>query len=296
MITFLAGEKFYPRQMSVNKNILLSSRHNVTSDQHALTLRFPNTFETKPGDTLALQSLSLYYSWPNISDRFNNRTFGYRWVDGEYYPVTFPPGFYTGDDIQGFLEKTMEVNGHYLVNEDDEKVFYLKITQNPVYYSYTLNCDPVPDVLPDNWKNPEEIDLTGTVPQAVFDGSNFNDLLGYAKNTSYPSTSGTTEASQFNSVKTPVISPVTSVNVSCSWVSDNTFTTDTSIIGTIVPDVQYGSLIAYSPPVLLHYPIVGGRYPSITVQFFDQEMRPLEILDRNQMNVVLILHRTTPAS
>ncbi len=231
----------------------------------------------------------MYYSWFNVSTFFNNRTFSYVWVDGSTNNVTVPDGFYTIDLLNQYLEFSFKANGHYLVNELGNDVFYLKLVLNSVYYATTLDCTAVPDTtLPTSWTNPTSVPLNGKVPQIVFDTSDFNLLLGYPKSTSYPPTLDTTET-RFNSTQTPVISPVTAVNVTCSWVSDGRFSNYPSVIGTFVPDVQFGSLISFTPQTLLQYPVMAKNYTGISIAFYDQQFRSLQILDSNQIQISLAL-------
>lgn len=272
----------------MSANILISSHQDVSTAPNTLEIRFPISYNSV-NDQIALQSLSMYYSWFNVSTYFNNRTFSYVWVDGSTNNVTVPEGFYTIDLLNQYLEFVFRANGHYLVNATGKNVYFLELVLNSVYYSTTLDCRAVPLVtLPTSWTNPASVPLNGKVPQIVFDTSEFNLLLGYPQSVSYPPTLGTTEF-RYNSTQTPIISPVTAINVSCSWVSDGRFSNYPSVIGTFVPDAQFGSLLSFTPQTLLHYPVMAKNYTGITIAFYDQRFRPLQILDTNQISISLAL-------
>lgn len=269
--------------------IILSSRENKSSTNNELTLQFPTQHKSE-NETIALQSLSLYYSWFNITAAFNNQQFRYIWVDGTPTDVTVDPGFYSPESFNDYLHHIMKLNGHYLVDADGKDVFYLDIQTNEAYYTITITVRPVPTVLPTGWTNPASIPLNGNAPQISFLDSDFNKLLGFEKNTSYPATMGTTEE-MFNSTSTPIFYPVSTVNVTCDWVNNNRFSRAPSIVATIQPEVGFLSLIQYQPPVLLDYNVIASSYNSITLRFYDQDFRPLELQDREQIQAVMLLSK-----
>lgn len=54
-------------------------------------------------------------------------TFEYQWVDGNYYPVSIPTGYYDASDFNGKLQYAMAQNYHFLINAEGAKVFLLGI-------------------------------------------------------------------------------------------------------------------------------------------------------------------------
>ena len=55
-------------------------------------------------------------------------TFNYQWVDGNYYQVDIPSGYYDANDFNGKLQFTMSQNYHFLINSNGSKVFLINIT------------------------------------------------------------------------------------------------------------------------------------------------------------------------
>jgi len=229
----------------------------------------------------------MYYSWNNVSSQFDNLNCSYVWTNGISYPVVFPEGNYSVNDLSGYLQFVMFNNGHYLLDNNGKPVYYLSFVVNPVYYTVTLTCSLVPAVLPSGYTNPNAVTLN-KVPQLVTGTNSWAKLIGFANSSSFPATLSNVPA-QFNSTLIPEISPVTEVNVLCNWVNDSRFSQYPSVIDTFVPDVGSGQLISYKPPVVMSYPVSGATYTGIVVEFVDQEYRPLQIKDRNQMQVRLEL-------
>jgi len=268
--------------------IVLNSKQNTLKDSmNKIGIRFPQPYTSSPGDKLSLVSLSMYYSWNNVSSFFNNLSCSYVWTNGTTYPVVFPEGNYTVNDLSGYIQLVMFNNGHYLLDSNGKPVYYLSFVVNPVYYTVTLTCSLVPAVLPSGYTNPNAVVLN-KVPQLVTGTNSWAKLIGFANSSSFPATLSNVPA-QFNSTLIPEVSPVTEVNVICNWVNDSRFSQYPSVIDTFVPDVGSGQLISYKPPVVMSYPVSGATYTGIVVEFVDQEYRPLQIKDRNQMQVRLEL-------
>ena len=267
--------------------IVLNSKQNILKDSmNKIGIKFPQPYQSN-GDTLSLVSLSMYDSWNNVSSQFDNLSCSYVWTNGTTYHVVFPEGKYAVNDLYGYLQMVMFNNGHYLLDGNGKPVYYLSFVVNPVYYTITLTCSLVPAVLPSGYTNPNAVVLN-KVPQLVTGNNNSGKLIGFANGTSFPATLSNVPA-QFNSTLIPEISPVTEINVICNWVNDNRFSQYPSVIDSFVSDVGSGQLINYKPPVVMRYPVNNGTYSGITIEFVDQEYRPLQIKDRNQMQVRLEL-------
>jgi len=270
--------------------IILSSFENTSTDSFRIAKRFPTPYTSKY-DEIGLQSVSLYNSWFNITPTFNNQSCSYIWTDGTTNIVTLTPGSYTLDNISEYIQFVMTQNKHYLIDNNGNSVFYLRMEVNPVYYSVVLTLTPLPTTLPSGWSLPSGVSWTlgnGQTPRFVTNASNFNKLIGFAASTTFPASVQTT-AQQFNSTLTPIISPITAVNLACNWVNDNRFNSMPNIIGSFIPDNSTGNLISYTPPILSMYPVTQNQYSGIEVSFLDQEFRPLILNDVNQIQIMLAL-------
>jgi len=68
---------------------------------------------------MAVGSITIPYSWNNITAAYGNNTFSFYWTVGStktLYTCTFPDGFYTTTTYNQFLQLFMINNGMYLIN------------------------------------------------------------------------------------------------------------------------------------------------------------------------------------
>ena len=108
--------------------IVLNSTNIVSgSNNSSLTYRFPNSV-TFDDHQIAVQSVSMYYSWANInSTTLKNNAFSYSWTiagSTTTYNVTIPSGLYEISDINNYLQFVFIQNGHYLINTLSQNVYY----------------------------------------------------------------------------------------------------------------------------------------------------------------------------
>lgn len=271
-------------------SIVVSSVNNTSVQNHVITKRFPQTYRSR-NDRIALVGLSMPYSWHNVTNAFVN-TGGVNYVfNGTSYPVPYPEGSYNVDDLSNFLINAMELNGHYLVDDVGEKVFFISWTTNPIYYTVTTTITLIPSSLPTGWTNPMAIVLSGTTPQLeVLANNNWGALIGYSAGF-YPTVPSATTV-QFNSTIPPIISPITVVNVECNWIFSNRFDNYSATLSSFVPDQAFGSTLSINPPNLVYQPVSANDYPDISISFYDQSHRPLALVDRSQIQIVLQLETT----
>ena len=236
-----------------------------------------------PGFEVALQSLSMYYSWPNITASYGNNSFQYSWL-GVPVSVTLPDGFYTISEVNSFLQSAMVSNSQYLIDSAGNYVYFLEITTNSSLYAVQLNAYPIPTstqaaalgyTTPTGWAG---YPVSATTPQFIIPSTTLQNIFGIAAGT-YPSSTQSTTYSKTSSF-TPQVSPVSSVYVLCSLVN-NRYGLPQNIIYNFSPNVSYGSQIVIQPPYPSYSSVQQGSYVSLSVQFVDQSFQPLNILDSN---------------
>lgn len=77
--------------------------------------------------SMALEHVSLWYSYYNISSDYNNQTFRY-YNGATWKNITITPGLYTAENINTFVQNGMKANGDYTAGSPD--VFYISLTPN----------------------------------------------------------------------------------------------------------------------------------------------------------------------
>lgn len=269
----------------------------VVSGASGTAFTSPNMFETRfPAsgfrtgkDEVALKSLTLQYSWDNVSAAKGNNAFSYIW-GGVTYPVVLGDGIWSYTNIQEYFEQVMRQNGHYLVDADGEPVYYIQMALNDVLYCISLTVTPVPSVLPTGYTNPAGVTLSGNTPQLVIPAS-FSSLTGFAAAT-YPA-AVQTSVYQVNS-GIPQISDVSSLNLLCNLVDNSGFSLSPNILANFVkPSGQgAGTLITVQPSNLDWVPIQSGQnFPSIILELVDQLRRPVTLRDTAGFVATLAIRR-----
>ena len=89
-----------------------------------------------------------------------------------------------------------------------------------------------------------------------------------------------------NSELVPKLESVDLVLVHCNFVN-NSYQQASKVLFTFVPNKKYGQLITVSPETLIMLKAVNTEFSFIEIWFTDQENRPLEIEDSE--NILLII-------
>ena len=268
-----------PITISLNaSNVVAGSTNSVYS------YRFPNSAVFSKGDKVALQSLSIYYSWYNITSVYNNNSFSYNWTVGvvtTVYPVVLPNGFFTISNINSYFQSVMFANGTYLINASGNFVYYSEIVANSVVNAFQINSYPVPTVLPAGYSQPANFagyPAVPSTPQFIIPSTSIQTLLGFTQG-SYPPAIQSTAYSALSQT-TPQISPITSVYMFCNLVRNN-LSRPNSILYNFSANTTFGSQIQIVPPYLISIPIQQGTYPEVRVSFVDQNYNAIAIGDPN---------------
>ena len=85
--------------------------------------------DTKMKHQVAVDQISMTYSWHNISPNYGNNTVKYSHDKGvNWTTVTFPNGMYSYSDLNDYLHQTMKVNGHVKDDKYDINIVFVLTT------------------------------------------------------------------------------------------------------------------------------------------------------------------------
>ena len=91
--------------------IFMNSENNKTSEPQVLVLKLTNKLHVRIGEKIiALSNVSIYYTWKNIKDLFNNNKFKISvptWND----KFELPDASYSVSDIQDYFEYILKMHG-----------------------------------------------------------------------------------------------------------------------------------------------------------------------------------------
>lgn len=256
------------------------------------TLRLPVSGFRSGRDEVALKSLTLYFSWPNISAAKQNNSFSYRF-NGTVFPVVMDDGIWSFHDVNSYLQQVMIQNGHYMLDAGNVKQFFIQLTINTTLYCLSLVIQPVPDTLPVGWTNPTAIELSGNTPQLIIP-STFATFTGFTAGEYPPAPQ--TAAYQVNS-GIPQVSDTTSLNLLCNLVDNSGFSISPNILTSfVIPSGQApGSLVNIEPSNPDWSPIpAASSFTEVTVELVDQLRRPVTIRDPAGFVAIISLRRRKP--
>ena len=112
---------------------------------------------------LALDRLSMTYSWYNIRSDYKNNTIKYTHDKGvSWQTITFTDGMHSYSDINGYIHQYMEQKNHHSTDSSGNKQFHINLTF--ILSTYRVLISFTDD---EYW-----FDLRGT---------NFGDLIGFEK-------------------------------------------------------------------------------------------------------------------
>ena len=251
----------------------------------------------KAHSQIALASITMYNSTPNISAALGNNTFQYKWIDATTYTVTMPDGFYEISDMNNFLHQTMLNNGHYLtekstnnavwfltmsVNTSTYKIDLLAFPMINTFYTSALYDTPTPPSPIPAWSVP----ASSTNPQFIIPATNFDDIIGFAAGT-YPAAQNNTAIVVSSSSVPPQVNPLSSYLVKCNLVN-NPYGIPNSLIYSFPPSASFGQQYVVAPNEYSFIDAQEGYYNTMRIEITDQNDRPTIILDSN-INILVVI-------
>jgi hypothetical protein len=276
--------------------IVLNSSNliNLNNGNNTFVYPFPNSVSF-PHHEIAVQSVSMYYAWANISSALGNNTFIYNMNTPTATPVviTIPDGLYEIATINEYLQSVFIANGDYLFNGTNN-VYYAELVVNPTLYAVQVNTFPIPQVLPTPappalpWSAPVgwEFATNATTQPTLTFPPNFNLIIGFPPNFA---TLGNGTGSNYSVVSTtaPQVQPNPNVYLAISNIA-NPYAVPSSILYAIAPNVDFGSQIVEVPPQFAFNTLLAGTYAEIRLTILGSNLQPLPILDPN-MTILLAI-------
>ena len=289
----------------MNTIVLNSSNILAGSNNSTLVYNFPNSV-TFDNHQVAVQSVSMYYSWTNINNiNLQNNIFSYTWVVAgttTTYTVTIPTGLYEISDINNYLQYIFITNGHYLINAVGKYVYYAEFLVNPTLYAINIITYPVPTSLPTGWSVPVANPQTGALawpgfPTTFFNPritipANFNKIVGYAVGFATSQNTGLNTILTHSSSITPQVAPNPNALITVSNIS-NIYASPSSVIFNINANVGLGELILSQPSEYAFNDLLKGTINSLFVRIIGADGTSLNILDPNITILLLIRKKPT---
>ena len=283
---------------------LVLNSTNVTSSSTNTNFKYNfinGGFQLKDME-MCVSSITLPYSFYNVSSYYNNRTFSLIFPKGattQTISVTLPEGFYTVTDINSYIQQICLDNGAYLIDSTGNYVYYQQLVYNSTYYSVQLLLYPVPTTLPTGYSyasagtlytSSTNLPTTSYTPQLVLASSgSIATIIGFKTGTTYPSAQSTANQSILSTL-TPVGSTVNSIIMQCSLVN-NPVTSPSDILDSLpIHNSTFGSNITYEPSFEKFISLSDGTFNNFTFSFRDQNLNEIYARDPN-VSITLIIRQ-----
>ena len=281
--------------------IIILNQSNLIPDgaNNKLIYKFPNSITFK-NNYIAVSSISLFYSWFNITTALGNNTLQYTWTAGTTtttYTITIPDGLYEIADLNSIFQFNMTQNGTYLIDANGNNVFYWEILTNKTRYAVQLNTYLIPTTLPTGYTQPTNfvgLPTTAQNPQVIFPTA-FNAIVGYTAgftsdtnlSNAYVPPVGQTLITKnslgtisYLSTQSPEVQPNSNALFSISGI-DNNLIQPSSIIYSLVPAVAFGQQISEQPPQFMWNRMLDGVYNQLRLSILGTNLQPLQLQDPN---------------
>ena len=281
--------------------IIVLNQSNLIQDgqNNKLIYKFPNSITFKD-NYIAVSSISMFYSWFNITTALQNNTWSYTWTVGATtttYNIVVPDGLYEIADLNSYAQFIMVQNGTYLIDSNGNDVFYFTLTNNTNRYAVQLSTYLIPETLPTGWTLPTNFVGFPTTTQncIVSFPANFNGIVGFSVgftsdanvSDSYVVPSNQTLISKnslgtitYLSTQSPEVQPNSNAIISISGI-DNNLIQPSSVIYSLVPTVAFGALISEQPPQFMWNKMIDGTYNQLRLTILGTNLQPLQIQDPN---------------
>jgi hypothetical protein len=292
--------------------VIVLTSANVVNDgnNNSYVYNFPNSIELKD-KYIAVSSVTMYYSWFNITSAYKNNSFTYSWTElgvSTNYTVNIPDGLYNISDINSYLQFVMIQNGHYLIDGSGNNVYYAELIVNPNRYAIQINTFQVPTSLPSGFSQPGNFPAnypTQTFNPIITIPESFNSIIGYPINftsnnnigngyipptasalNNYVSKDGAGTLSYLSN-SYPNVQPNSSIFLAISNIN-NPYSQPSSIIYSITPTVSIGEQVIERPPNFMWNKMINGTYNQLRVQFLGIDKAPITLNDPN-LTIILTI-------
>jgi len=266
---------------------------NATSGANTLVYQFPVSAQFK-NHSIALQSISVYYSWMSISSALGNNTFTFTIYPGEVFEVAYtiviPDGAYNITDLNSYLKYWSIQNGLYMTNDaSGEYGYFAAFVVNSV--KYAVEVLTYSSLLPVGWSLAPTFPAAGG-PVAAWNPvltfhSGFNLIVGYAAGFATSANSGVGTTLAYLSSVAPQVQPNSSVLVSCNSIQ-NKYSQSPIIYAFSSAGTPFGELILSGPSQLSFSPLMSGMYSELRVTLLGTNLMPLSMIDPN-ITILLVI-------
>ena len=231
--------------------IFMNSENSRTSEYHVLVLKLTDKLDLRRVQKgIALSNLSIYYTWKNIKNSYNNnksKISAPTWSNES----KLPNGSYLISDIQDYFEYILKKHNE---NVDNLSIrIYINKIENRI--TFKIKNGHYLEIL-----TPETMKLLGSTESKITKDKNGENV--------------------------PHLEITEVVLVHFNLVN-NDYQQDSIMLYTFAPNKPFGSLLEIAPKNHIFLKTFNSEFQEIKIWFTDQTSKPLEV--ENKINLTLII-------
>jgi len=269
--------------VALNSSNLESNGYN-----NLYSISFPSGFNVDQRTSIAVASVSLYFSWFNITAAIGNNRIDLIFPTSSTdltIQVTIPDGYYSAVTLNQYLQSVQIANGCYMVDSNGNYIYYVDLSTNATYYGLEFVLTNIPTAAPAGYTSHfATLPATTLTPQIVI-YDNLSTFLGITAGT-YPATKQSSATSKLSTVA-PAVDQVQSIILSCDAI-DNKLASRPSLLYSFPVNGSFGGLITANPNEYFYMSPKIGNVPKISIELLDQNYRKIAMLDTNVLITLII--------
>ena len=237
-----------------------------TNKPHDFIVKFNPPLKLDPGfkHYLALDRLSMTYSWYNIRSDYGNNTIKYTHDGTTWQTITFTGGMYSYSDINDYIHQYMDQKSHHSTDSKGEKVYSISLTFILSTYRVLISLD-----------GDYQFDLPGT---------DFGDLIGFEKKLVTKTEYGTRLPNITHSID--------SLNINTTAIKDSVVnginTNTTAVIST--DNLTRSYPFTFEPLRQLYCPVASHYISEMRIYVTDSLGKPVDLNGIDWFTTLLLCH------
>ena len=233
---------------------------------HDFTVKFNPPLKLDPQfkHFLALDKLSMTYSWYNIRISYGNNKIKYTHDGTTWNTITFMDGLYSYQDINDYIHQYMDQKSHHTTDSKGEKKYSINLTFILSTYRVLIELD-----------GDYQLDLRGT---------DFGDLIGFEKKLVTKTEYGTRLPNITKSIE--------SLNINVHAIKDSVVNgVNTNTIAVIPTDnITRGLPFTFEPRRSLYCPVSSNNISEMRIKVTDSFGQPIDLNGIDWLMTLLLYH------
>jgi hypothetical protein len=268
---------------------ILFNSNNYDKASNSFIYNF-NSDQYLNNHVIGMQQCIIYNQFYNISSALGNNKVTIDFPSGAsaYHTTTYtiPDGYYdSADTFSTWLQSQMLASKYVTTPSANQTTYYLEMGTSKTEYAFTLTLYPVPiNTAPPAGAGWSQLTGSARCPRITF--GNVGKVFGFSTTQVYGT--GLSIKTITNSPVAPQIRDATTLIFTCNLVNNGGISFPSDFLYSQRIGNAFGSAIQSSPQEVLYSKISPANYRQIVIKIYDQNMKPISIIDPNVMFLLLL--------